>query len=339
MSDDPIRVAILGYGFMGRTHAAAYTRAASDGFPCSVRMIADPKPLRAQSESPAGNLDVDDPIDLEHIEHATNLESVLASDAIDLVSICTPTDSHVDLAIRALKAGKHVLVEKPIAISTHDVQRLADAAAQSDRVCMPAMCMRYWPAWVRIKDAIDTKEFGACRSIALARLGSAPQWSSEFYSDESRSGGMLTDLHIHDTDFLVHCFGAPQSVTTLGDAMHLSTLYDYKDAPVHASAQGAWDNPPSAGFTMRCVAVFEHASLDFDLARDPQLLLHESDQSTAIELSDLSGYDAEIRAVLDHIVRGTGSHAELLHDAVRVARVLDAERESLQTKTLVRVSS
>lgn len=338
MSDQQIRVAILGYGFMGRTHAAAYTRAASAGFPCSVRMIADPKPPSASTNSPAGNLDVDDPIDHANIECVTSIQSVLENGEIDLVSICTPTDSHVDLAIRALEMGKHVLVEKPIAIYERDVQRLADAAAKSDRVCMPAMCMRYWPAWVRIKHAIDSNEFGTCRSISLARLGSAPQWSSEFYSDVSRSGGMLTDLHIHDTDFLVHCFGVPQSVTTRGDAMHLSTLYNYKDAPIHAIAEGAWDNPPSAGFSMRCVAVFERASLDFSITRDPQLMLHKSDESTPIEMSDHSGYDAEIRAVLEHIRSGTGSYAMLMQDAVEVARVIDAERESLRTSSSVLVN-
>jgi len=339
MTNEPIRVGILGFGFMGRTHAAAYIRAANEGFAVSVRKIADPCISSEKSDSSAGNLAVDNPIDLSTIVCVEDPEVVLSSDEIDLVSICTPTETHVDLAIRALESGKHVLVEKPIAINESEVQRLADAAAKSNRVCMPAMCMRYWPAWVRIKQAIDSKEFGNPRSIALARLGSAPAWSSDFYRDESRSGGMLTDLHIHDTDFIVHCFGVPKSVATIGDAMHLSTQYRFENGPVHATAEGAWDNPPGAGFTMRCVAVFEHASLDFSIARDPQLLLHQGDQSTPIELSDHTGYDGEVRAVLNHIRDGTGTQAELLTDAFRVARVLDAERWSLKAGSSIAINT
>lgn len=331
MTNEPIRVGILGFGFMGRTHAAAYNRAANEGCAVSVRMIADPCISGPKAGSPAGNLAVNDAVDLSKISCVSDPELVLNSDEVDLVSICTPTDTHVDLAIRALESGKHVLVEKPLAIRESEVQRLADAAASSDRVCMPAMCMRYWPAWVRIKQAIDSKEFGLPRSIALARLGSAPAWSSDFYRDESRSGGMLTDLHIHDTDYLVHCFGVPECVTTTGDAMHLSTQYRFENGPVHATAEGAWDNPAGAGFTMRCVVVFEHASLDFSIAHEPQLLLHQGDQSTPIELSDHTGYDGEVRAMLEYIRDGSGTHAELLTDAVRVARVLDAERRSLKT--------
>ncbi|MCA9304291.1 MAG: Gfo/Idh/MocA family oxidoreductase [Phycisphaerales bacterium] len=338
MTDQPIRVGILGFGFMGRTHAAAYNRAAGDGSEVSVRMIADPGISSPRSDSPAGNLEVDDAIDLSSIDCVTDPRAVLDSDEIDLVSICTPTDSHVDLAICALESGKHVLVEKPIAIHEGDVRRLADAASRSDRVCMPAMCMRYWPAWVRIKQAIDSREFGAPRSISFARLGSAPAWSSDFYRDESRSGGMLTDLHIHDTDYLVHCFGVPKSVTTIGDTMHISTQYRFDNGPIHAVAEAAWDNPPSAGFTMRCVVVFEHASLDFSIARDPQLLLHRGDQSTPIGLTDHTGYDAEARAMLDHISTGTGTHGILLQDAVSVARVLDAERQSLSTSSTIKIS-
>ena len=331
MADQTVRIGILGFGFMGRTHAAAYTRAAEEGIACSVRMIADPGIHTPSTAAPAGNLAVDIPIDLARIECVQDPGAVLASDAIDLVSICTPTDSHVDLAIKALESGKHVLVEKPIAIQASQVQRLADAAKSVGRVCMPAMCMRHWPAWVRIKEAVDSGEYGKTRSIALARLGSAPAWSVDFYSDNSRSGGMLTDLHIHDTDFLVHCFGLPRSVTTTGDAAHLSTQYNFEGGPVHAIAEGAWDNPPGAGFTMRCIAVFEHASLDFSITRDPQLLLHQGDQSTPIELTDHTGYDGEVRSMIGHIRAGTGTRGELLNDAVRVARVLDAERKSLNT--------
>ena len=71
--------------------------------------------------------------------------------------LCTPTDSHVDLAIAALRAGKHVLVEKPVAVDPADVERLAMVARENGTICMPAHCIRFWPAWAWLRDAIGDR--------------------------------------------------------------------------------------------------------------------------------------------------------------------------------------
>jgi predicted dehydrogenase len=117
------------------------------------------------------------------------------------VSICTPTDSHIELAMTALAAGRHVLVEKPVALRSAEVARLAQAAAPAGRVCMPAMCMRFWPGWEWLKERIEAGEFGRVRSATFQRVGAPPDWSA-FYGDYARSGGPLHDLHIHDADFI-----------------------------------------------------------------------------------------------------------------------------------------
>lgn len=337
------QVGILGFGFMGRTHAHAFLDANRDGYPCNIRAIADPNIDSLQKSKPVGNIEQEtSTLDMSAIELCTDAAAIIENPTVDLISICTHTDTHVDLAIKALQAGKHVLIEKPIAINPTDVKRLADAAEIFDRLCIPAMCMRHWPAWVKLHELIQSKTYGQVRSAAFHRLGSRPNWSSDFYADDSRSGGVLHDLHIHDTDFIVHCFGAPDAVTTIGDHLHLTTLYHYdttqsQSHPIHVTAQGAWDHQPSAGYRMRCTIACEHATLDFDFSAEHQLVVHQGDESTPIELSKLSGYDGEIRSMLDQVKNNTRT-TQPIQDALIVSKVLRAEQQSMTDRTKVSVT-
>ena len=340
MQDKPvINVGVIGYGFMGRTHALAYQSAKDAGYPCRVIAIADSalQSLEQESEA-AGNISTgEQKFDSSLVTLMQDAHALIERTDIDLVSICTHTDTHVDIAIAALRAGKHVLVEKPIAIDPDQIQRLADEAARSDRVCMPAMCMRYWPAWVKMNEMIRDERHGRVRSAEFHRMGSRPTWASEFYADETRSGGALYDLHIHDTDFILHCFGMPKSVSTSGDGLHLSTIYHYDNGPVHVLAQGAWDHQPSVGFRMRCTIVCERATIDFDISREDQLVVHCGDDSEAIEVGDLSGYDTEVRAILDRIFGHSNLPIATMQSALQVSRILEAERNSLLNGCMVTI--
>ena len=335
----PINVGIIGYGFMGQTHARAYQRAQRDGYPCRMLMIADPNldSLDTINQS-AGNLEAIGPcVDYSDIELCRDAAQLITNPTIDLVSICTHTDSHVDLAIRALEAGKNVLVEKPIALTSSEVQRLALAVRSSATMCIPAMCMRFWPAWVKIKELIDSCRYGDVRSAVFHRLGSRPRWSPDFYSDPSRSGGVLDDLHIHDTDFIIHCFGLPNLVTTSGDHSHMSTIYHYHDGPIHVLAHAAWDHQPAMGFEMRCTIVCERATIDFDINRNDQLIIHEGNSSETIDVGDLSGYDGEIRWILDSLGSQQNQPVCSMNDAAQVARILEIEHRSITERKTLRI--
>ncbi|MAO19492.1 MAG: hypothetical protein CMJ35_12135 [Phycisphaerae bacterium] len=331
-----VRVGIIGYGFMGRTHARAYQAAGRDGYGCELVAIADSSLTSLEdADDSSGNLETDaHPVDFSGMTLHRDAVELLADPAIDAVSVCTHTDTHVDLAIEALRAGKHVLVEKPIAIDPAQVQRLADEASKHALVCMPAMCMRYWPAWVKLHEMIRAEEYGRVRSAEFHRMGSRPGWAEDFYADEARSGGALYDLHIHDTDFIVHCFGLPRSVSTSGDGLHLSTIYHYDhdrdQGPVHVLAQGAWDHQASVGFRMRCTVVCDRATLDFDISREDQLIVHRGEESVPVDVGSLSGYDGEVRAMLEAIAGNANAMRASIGDAAQTARVLDTERVSMQ---------
>ena len=108
---------------------------------------------------------------------------------VDLVSICTRTDTHVELAIAALEAGKHVLVEKPVGITADAVAQLAVVAAQhAGTLCVPAHCMRFWPGWDTLHEAVTSGRYGRALSATFQRLSSPPAWSPDFYADSRALG-------------------------------------------------------------------------------------------------------------------------------------------------------
>lgn len=330
-----IGVGVVGLGFMGQTHVRAYRGAAAAGLPCELVAVCDADPAKLTGRVlTAGNLGGGDGggllFDPGEVRGYTGVDALLADPGVGLVSICTYTDTHAALAIRALEAGKHVLVEKPVAVGAAEVRRLAAAARASGRLCMPGMCMRFWPGWDWLRDRVVDGSLGAVRSATFQRLGSGPGWAAEFYRDLGRSGGPMWDLHIHDADFLYWCFGRPRAVMTTGTAEHFTTSYRFEDGPVHATAEGAWDLARGAGFRMRHLVTFERATVEFDLSKTPAAVVHRDGGTEAVPVSGLSAYEIEIRHFVEAAAGGEALRATM-EDAVAVAEILEAEGRSLDT--------
>jgi predicted dehydrogenase len=318
-----VRVGVIGLGFMGRVHLAAYDAARAEGWPCRVVSLCDRKVARLAAAAER---------DGEAVETTTDPATFLARRDLDLVSICTRTDSHVDLAIAALEAGKHVLVEKPVGLTADAVAHLALAASHAGTRCVPAHCMRFWPGWDTLHEAVRSGIHGRVLSATFQRLSSPPAWSPEFYADPAASGGALVDLHVHDADFVRWCFGDPVEVWSTGSLDHVTTLYRFpRGGPEHVFAEGGWNHSPGFGFRMRFVVVFERATLDFEFSRDPRLVLHQEGRAEPVALEPHAGYDGEVRHVIDLITGQAEKPIVTIEDALGVACLLDAERESLAT--------
>lgn len=328
---EPIRVGVIGLGFMGSTHARCYQSAAAAGWPCRLAAVADRSPDRLTGlAAVTGNIATGPPdrlFDPALVRTFTDPVALIADPSIDAVSICTHTRTHVDLAIAALRAGKHVLVEKPLALDIADAQRLIPvAAAHPQLVCMPAMVMRFWPGWPMVRDAIRSHTHGPLRALTLTRRGSTPPWSPDFYANPAESGGALFDLHVHDADFILWCLGTPTSVTSTGDERHVTTIYRYPHIP-HVVAEGGTDHDPAHGFHIRLTAVFERATIDFDLSRTPNLIISTNSVKHEKPAPPEGPFDLELRAFLDAI--GGRTQPVPVTDAVAAIRLLHAERQSL----------
>jgi predicted dehydrogenase len=345
-----IRVGVVGLGFMGRTHVGAIRKAAAAGMPCGLVAVADPSAERRRGEaSSAGNLGVSPGgaaperlFDPGVVRAYPTPHELFEDRGVDLVCVCTPTDTHVDLATLALRAGKHVLLEKPVALRAEPVGELARVAAGAARVCMPAMCMRFWPAWAWVRAKIVSGEFGRVRTARFERLGAAPAWGGGFYQDEARCGGAIFDLHVHDTDFVHFCFGAPTAVHAVGSASHVSTRYTFergpggREAPDFVIAEGGWLNDAAFAYRMRYVVEFDAGVADFDIGRTPQLIWYTGGVATHPDLAAFGGacdgYDMQLRHVVTRLAEGEGGVRPDLADAFAVTRTLEAELASVRTQ-------
>lgn len=329
MSDSAeLGIGIIGLGFIGRIHAAAYQRTGAARLVGVCGAPGETPNLAATAGS--ANLRPEHDVDWGSVQVFDDAERLLGDPRIAAVSICTPTDTHVELARAALAAGKHVLVEKPVALQSSAVRELlAAAAGRPELRIMPAHCMRYWPGWDWLRQRIAESTFGLVRSAVFQRLGSRPTWSA-FYADNARCGGALADLHLHDADFVYWCFGAPRRVFSHGSLDHVTTAYTFDAGPPHVLAEAGWDHAGGWPFRMRFVVAFEAATVEFDSTRAEPLRLSHGGRTETVSIPAGFGYQPQIEAFVAWITRGQPPRVSLA-DALAVTRLLECERQSLES--------
>jgi predicted dehydrogenase len=133
------------------------------------------------------------------IRTSSSYDEVLADPTVDAVSIATPPATHYSLARQALLAGKHVLVEKPLATSTADAESLIRLAADTGLVLMPGHTFLYSPAVNRVRDMVESDELGEVYFITSSRMNLG------IY----QAGGVINDLAPHDLSILLHWLDEP----------------------------------------------------------------------------------------------------------------------------------
>lgn len=282
-----IGVGVVGLGLMGRVHIEAYAAAAKAGNACRLVAVSDRSPERLTGRTQvSGNLQAGGDallFDPAVVSADADAARVFAHPEVELVSICTPTHTHIALALEALRHGKHVLLEKPVSLDPLEIERLDAAAHAAGRLCIPAMCMRHWPGWSLLKEALVDGRHGALKSLAFRRLGARPSWGAEFYDDPAKSGGALCDLHVHDADLVQWLLGVPDEVRTVGTLDHASTQYIYAGGPRLVTAEGGWLAGGALPFRMGYLAEFEQATLEYDLRRTPPLELSREGRVESVD--------------------------------------------------------
>lgn len=179
-----LRVGVIGFGYTGQLHLATFQEMPH----VHAVAVADPVP-QALEKTPAG------------VERFADYRELLALD-LDIVSVCVPTALHAFIACDALQAGKHVLVEKPIAVTVADAERMIAAAAQADRALYTGMTHRFYPEIRQAKHRVDDGEIGDIVLIrdsifeAVGFLG-GPSW---YRSRELAGGGTVLSSGVHLVD-------------------------------------------------------------------------------------------------------------------------------------------
>ena len=169
-----INVAVVGLGFMGVTHLRAYQKMAN------AKIVAvcgqNHLPVNGILRGVNGNVKKAGAVFLNGAKIYSDFSELLANRDVDLVDICTPTPLHSEQTIAALRAGKHVLCEKPLARTAAEAKKILRVAENSENFLMPAMCMRFWPGWNRLKKMVAEKTFGKIRAANFRRVSAMPAW-------------------------------------------------------------------------------------------------------------------------------------------------------------------
>ncbi|MBI3646895.1 MAG: Gfo/Idh/MocA family oxidoreductase [Acidobacteriales bacterium] len=141
--------------------------------------------------------------------------ALLADPSVAAADICVPNDLHREFVEKAAAAGKHILCEKPIAMSLEDANAMIEAARRAGVLLMIAHPLRFWPEYVKLREVILSGSLGPCRAITMRRLLSlliSVTGERGWRHKPERMGGAILDLQIHDLDFLNWVFGLPEQV-------------------------------------------------------------------------------------------------------------------------------
>ncbi len=137
----------------------------------------------------------------------------------DIVEILTPTYTHAEIAVRALKAGKHVIVEKPIALTTEEAEKMIKTAEKEELKLFVGHVRRFDKRWVQMKDVIRKRNILPMH-IRKTEVQNLPFPAHYWYWNENKSGGVALDLGVHVTDFLRWFFDSePVEVLAAGKAI------------------------------------------------------------------------------------------------------------------------
>jgi predicted dehydrogenase len=337
-----VQLGIVGLGFMAATHIRAYREVKG----ARVAAICNPsgRHLDGDFSKVAGNVGATEPVrlSLDGVTATRDFQVLLADPALDAIDICAPTKAHAELAVAALRAGKHVLCEKPLARTSATARAIVAESERAKGIFMPAMCLRFWPEWAWLKQAVAEQRYGKVLGARFRRVAEPPGWGQNTFFNGAESGGALFDLHVHDTDFIQFCFGRPQSVFSTGYQKfsgaidHVVTQYEVESGAI-VHAEGSWAMSPGFGFNMSYTVNFERATADYDSSRGKEALrLSEVGQAPQIIAPPGSdGYIGELRYFVDCVSQRRRPAIVTAQDGLSSVEICEAEELSVREKRRV----
>jgi len=213
-----LRVGIIGFGFMGKTHTYGYRTIPLyySNLPFKIRLvgICDAVPDVAAKAREMFDFDF----------ATSNPEDIFNNPDIDIIDVCTPNIYHKDAVMKAIKAGKNVYCDKPLATSYAETSEIMDLLENSNVITQMALQYRFFPATLRVKELLDEGKIGKLMSFRACYLHSGsvdPKKPIGWKQDKKfGGGGVLFDLGSHIIDLIYHLLGEYASIFT-----HTEVIY------------------------------------------------------------------------------------------------------------------
>jgi predicted dehydrogenase len=277
----------------------------------------------------------------------TSVAELLSWPEVDGCIVCTPNDTHVEIGLAIAEAGKHLLMEKPLAISVSGASALVESFARHELVLMGAHTHRFYDYGLAVKDALDGDEIGRPVYVRVAVLGGWiwPDWRA-WVIDPRRSGGHVLHNGVHlldlatwwvgDTPESVYVQGRKETSADLAISDYLCMTVRYRNGCTAVCEISRANRPRS--FTLRDVFVQgTRGALHLPWDAEQGLLFHESGLSQ-LPGTGQSGFDREVAAWVGAI-RGSSAPAVTGEDARLAVAMAVAGEESLRTGEVVSLES
>lgn len=186
-------VGVIGAGLMGKVHVDAYLKVPQ----ARLVAIADIYEEKAKDFVKQYGFE----------RRYTDYHEMAKNPEIDIVDVCLPTFLHAGAVLTAIEEGKHVLVEKPLAMNLEEADKIISAARRADVKLMCAHVERFNPVYAQAKKAVEEGKIGGPVVAMAWRRTRPPNWA-DWFLDVKKSGGLTVDLCVHDADLLRWFFGA-----------------------------------------------------------------------------------------------------------------------------------
>ena len=328
-----IKVGLIGCGFMGGMHAACYKVLESEGV--KVTAVADVRPEFAKKLADMSGAEV----------YACGMDLIEKAD-VDVIDVCLPTHLHAAHGIAAMKAGKDLFLEKPVCLEESEMEELLKVEKETGAKVQIGQVIRQSAAYIWLKNAVDSKEFGAVRAGSFRRLSGYPDWAWEnWLHTPDQSGTVTVDMHVHDADFIRYIMGEPKSIQSLanrdadGVIQQIFTQYDYGNG-VAITAEACWDFPVAFGFTADWIVKFEKAtarllgdtvtvypteggSFVAELPKE-----YEGENDIGGNVSSLGGYYTELKYFVEGLQGKNDLSIATLEEAIKSVKLVKAEVEA-----------
>ncbi len=294
-----VRMGLVGMGFMGQQHFAIHQSLDN----VELVAVCDENPAKVAEVVPAvgGNIGEATDLDLSAQHRYVCLEDMLANEELDCVDVCAPTYCHADVAVAALEAGCHCIVEKPMGRTVEDCDRMISAAEATGRMLFVGQCIRFWPEYEVLAEMVSNGDLGRVASAKFTRLSPPPTWSEGgWLLDSELSGGALLDLL--------------------------------------CTAEGGWAMPPTVPFEMGFQVLGDKGLLELSLANDPPLTFYPTEgEPYTPDYVQQAGYEREIMYFVDCMENDRPPQRVTPQSARQAVELVLAEQQSAQTGQIVAI--
>ncbi|TMV51446.1 Gfo/Idh/MocA family oxidoreductase [Paenibacillus mesophilus] len=327
---EPMQVAVIGFGTMGKLFARHLS--AMEG----VRLTA------VSSTSPAAEAEAEK----LGARWFANGELLLERcGRLDAVVLALPTHLHEPYAVMAARKGIHVICEKPVALSTAEADRMAEACEQSGVHLYAGHVLRFFPEYANLLKHAQAGAIGKI-GVAHAKRFSLHPPSGSWFADESKSGGVVFDLMIHDIDFMRSVLGEVHTVfasVRKAPGVQYATATLRFDSGAIANLEAMWGYP--GPFATSVEFAGQNGILRADNASSRSITVHraltETTGTEGVEIPQSPMYKDPYRLELEHFIGciRTGTNPIVtVGDARRAVEIACAALESANTGQPVKLT-